>query len=221
MSENNKKAVVAGASGLVGMKLVEQLLDHEDYILVQVLVRKKLPLHHPKLKQTMVDFEKLDRYVNEVEGDDLFCCLGTTIKKAGSQEAFRKVDYEYPVRLSRWAEQKGMKKFLVISALGADLHSSIFYSRVKGEMEAAVKSVDLQAIHIFQPSLLLGKREEFRLGERLAVIFSPLMCLLMVGKLKRYRPIEADVVAKGMLAAAQLPSRGVCIHPSEDIQLLG
>src|SRR5690606_24320068 len=141
-------------------------------------------------EQIKTDYYRLEEYADHFKVDDVFCCLGTTIKKAGSQNAFRRVDYDYPVALGKLAKSAGAKRFLVISAMGADARSNIFYSRVKGQMEEALKKMEFPALHIFQPSLLLGKRDEFRLGEKAASVLAPAISPLLRGKMKKYKPIE-------------------------------
>lgn len=212
-----KSALIAGATGLTGNELVKVLLEDPAYDKVKVLVRRPLDLDHPKLEQIKTDYYRLEEYADHFKVDDVFCCLGTTIKKAGSQNAFRRVDYDYPVALGKLAKSAGAKRFLVISAMGADARSNIFYSRVKGQMEEALKKMEFPALHIFQPSLLLGKRDEFRLGEKAASVLAPAISPLLRGKMKKYKPIEAKQVAKAMGAAAQSEKEGVLVHSSDEI----
>ena len=220
MSDKPRTAVLAGASGLVGSELLQGLLQSPVYEKVKVFVRTPLQVEHVKLEQIIVNYDQLENYGQHVQADDVYCCLGTTIKKAGSQEAFRRVDYEYPVKLAQLAKQHGVQQYLIISAIGANANSSIFYSRVKGEVEAELKKIGIGSLHIFRPSLLLGKRKEFRLGERFASWLSPVYGLFLFGGLRKYRSIEARTVAKGMLAAgaAQLP--GIHIYDSAEIERL-
>lgn len=216
-----RTALIAGASGLVGGHCLGLLLKSERYSQVVSVGRRELPLIHPKLEQKIVDFDRLKSYAAELAADDVFCCLGTTIKKAGSQEAFYKVDYTYVVQLAEVAAGKGAAQFLVVSAMGADAGSMIFYNKVKGRMERDVQQQDFRAVHVFRPSLLLGEREEQRTGEELAAkIMTPLRAL-MVGPLRKYKPIEAETVARAMLYAAAQDQKGAFVHPSDDIAALG
>lgn len=215
MSE--KSALIAGATGLTGKELVKILVDQPAYHKITVLVRRPLDIEHPKLEQVKVDFNKLEDYKKFFEVDDVFCCLGTTIKKAGSQKAFRRVDYELPATLGTLAKAAGVQKFLVISAMGADSRSNIFYNRVKGQLEDRLKKLELPALHIFRPSLLLGDRKEFRLGEKAASLLAPVFSPLLRGSMQKYKPIQADQVARAMYAAAQSDSSGVAVHPSDEI----
>ncbi|WP_164545436.1 NAD(P)H-binding protein [Paenibacillus albus] len=203
------RSLVLGATGLVGSALLQQLLADPQCKAVTVLVRRPLRPspdmqgYGNKLTVLTADLDRMDEALTGVEVDTVFCALGTTIKKAGSQEAFRVVDLEYPIALGEWAKAHGASKYIVVSAMGANAASSIFYNRVKGEMEARLTEMGLPELHILRPSLLLGKREEFRLGEKAAILLSPLMKLLMVGRLRMYRPVQATAVAAKMVKCAQ------------------
>ena len=192
-----RTALLAGATGLVGSFLLERLLASMSYASVEVLARRDSGQTHPKLKSEIVDFARLDE--RRVAADDVFCCLGTTIGQAGSQAAFRRVDYDYPVALARAAARGGAKRFLVVSALGANSASRVFYNRVKGEMEAAVRASGVPKVYVFRPSLLSGPRKESRLGEQVGLVAGALLGPL----LGKYRPIHADLVAAAMLNAAE------------------
>ena len=196
-----RKALIAGATGLVGECLLRRLLAHPDYAVVEVLLRRNLAMSHPKLVQHVVDFEQLDSGA-VAKTDDLFCCLGTTIGKAGSQSAFRRVDHDYPVALAQLAKAEGVQQFLLVSALGADAGSGVFYSRVKGETERDISAIGLPKAIFLRPSLLLGKRSERRAGERAAMLAGRLVAPLLFGRLRKYRPIDADDVAAAMVFAA-------------------
>lgn len=216
-----KRACIMGASGLVGGELLSDLLHRPEYDRVTILVRRQMPIAHPKLEQKVVDFDHLP--ADAVQADDCFCCLGTTIKKAGSQAAFRQVDFEYPVAFAGLAKQSGARQFLIVTAMGADARSSIFYNRVKGEVEEALGQIGLPGLHIFRPSLLLGNRREFRLGESIAATVSPVIAPLLLGGLRKYRPIQGYVVARAMRnVALQWPeAEGTHIYPSDEIAALG
>ena len=211
-------ALLAGATGLTGGHLLELLLADARYSQAHALVRKPAFPAHTRLQEHTFDFDhpaKLPR------ADDVFCCLGTTIKKAGSQAAFRKVDFDYVVTLARRARNAGAKRFLVVSSLGADARSPIFYNRVKGEMEAALREIGFDALHIFQPSLLLGDRREARLGERLGIAASATISPFMLGPAKKYRPIEARIVAHAMWKTAWNGQTGIHVHRSDQIAIIG
>jgi uncharacterized protein YbjT (DUF2867 family) len=220
MSMQGKTAILAGASGLVGGELLKLLLDSPIYSKVSVPVRKMLPITHPKLSQHVLDFKYLGGFQGGYPCDEVFCCLGTTIKKAGSQDAFRQVDFGYPLDLARQAKAKDVRRFLVVTAMGANQKSSVFYNRVKGDLEAGLMESGFPSLEIFRPSLLLGDRREFRPGEKAAMLLAPLLRALMLGPLRKYRPILAATVAKGMFNAAQMPPHGVRIHESDRIEAL-
>ncbi|MDQ3396071.1 MAG: oxidoreductase [Bacteroidota bacterium] len=213
-----KVALIAGATGMVGKELQEQLLKSNHYRMVISLVRKQLPSNHPKLQQIIVNYDKLDAIASQLIADDYYCCLGTTMKKAGSKENFAKVDYLYPVNLASIAEKNKAKKYLLISAMGADKNSSIFYNKVKGEVEEGISQKAIKSIYIFRPSLLVGDREEERVGEKIATKIMVPISKLMVGPLKNYKPIHAREVAEGMINMAQKDEEGVHIFTSEEIK---
>jgi uncharacterized protein YbjT (DUF2867 family) len=218
MTINSRSALLAGASGLVGTELLHVLLESPVYEHVKILVRKPLDAKHPKLEQVIIDYEELENYTIHFKVHDVYCCLGTTIKKAGSQEAFKKVDYEYPVRLANLARVHGVQNFLIVSALGADAASRIFYSKTKGEVEDRLKELGLPSLHIFQPSLLLGNRQEFRLSEKAATILSPIFSPLLAGTLQKYKPVSARSVANAMYIAAKANKTGTFTYPSDQIK---
>lgn len=216
-----RTALLLGATGLVGGELLSLLLADAEYRQVTVLVRRDLPLTNSKLVQRVVDFDHLAKSAEAFNVDDVFCCLGTTIKKAGSQEAFRRVDYAYPLESAKLAWQRGAKQYLIITALGADARSSIFYNRVKGEVEEAIGRLPLRSFHIFRPSLLLGDRQESRLGEKIAAAVMGPLGFLLVGPLKKYRGIHARTVAQAMLRAAKQDLPGRHAYDSDVIQEMG
>jgi len=198
----SRTALVFGATGLVGKELLYLLLEHKSYLLVKAVVRKPLAIKHPQLQQIVVDFTRLNEYTHELNADDVFCCLGTTIKDAGLQHAFRQVDYEYVLAAANLSLEAGSKHFYMVSAMGADSGSTIFYNRVKGEIEAAVSKLKYSSIGVFRPSLLLGHRTKLRVGELVAQKLLKPLAFLFAGSLKKYRPIPAQRVAKAMLNKA-------------------
>ena len=213
----SRTALVAGASGLTGGHLLSRLLADDRYTHVTALVRKKSLPANRKLAQLIVDFEALPALPT---ADDAYCCLGTTIKKAGSQAAFRQVDLEFVVNFARAAKQAGVKRFLVISSLGANARSAVFYSRVKGEMENALCRVGFDAQHIFQPSLIIGERKVQRPAERFGIAAFNAVGTLMVGPMRKYRPIESATIAQAMINAAFSASRGISAYQSDAIETL-
>jgi uncharacterized protein YbjT (DUF2867 family) len=222
------RSVVAGASGLVGGCLVHHLAGDGAFGEVTLLVRKELPelsaipaaiSPGPAILQRVVDFAALVP-ASLGRPDAVFCALGTTIARAGSEEAFRKVDQGAVVHLARAARAAGARQFLVVSSLGADPKSSTFYLRVKGEMEKELRSLRFEGLQIFRPSLLLGERKEVRIGERIASLLSAPLGWAMVGPAARYRPIEADLVAAAMVRVARGAPPGANVYESERIRRL-
>ncbi|MFN8357313.1 MAG: NAD-dependent epimerase/dehydratase family protein [Spirosomataceae bacterium] len=211
-----KTALVVGANGLVGSQLLFQLLNDSRYQQVITLVRRSMHLKHPKLDERLVDFDALSK--TDWQADDIYCCLGTTIRTAGSQEAFRKVDFTYPLEVAKLGLERGTKQFLIVTALGSDAVSSIFYSRVKGEIENAIKGLPYETIHIFRPSMLLGDRKETRIGESIAKVVTKVIGPLMLGPLKKYKGIYDAQVAAAMRAMAEQSQKGVFIHESDEMQ---
>ncbi|MDQ0220994.1 NAD-dependent epimerase/dehydratase family protein [Peribacillus cavernae] len=215
-----KSALIVGASGLVGRELLQYLLNERDYRRVVTLVREPLGIQHPKLLEVPVDFDRLDTHRERFDVDDVFCCLGTTIKKAKTREEMAKVDIGYPLAVAKLAYENAAKQFLVISSMGADPDSRIWYSRMKGVLEQEVKKVGFPSLNIFRPSLLLGNRKEFRLGESAAASILPLLSFLLVGSLKRYKAIQAKTVALAMYRSAQRDNHGITTYLSHEIEAL-
>jgi uncharacterized protein YbjT (DUF2867 family) len=216
-----RTALLLGATGLVGGELLTLLLADADYRQVTVLVRRNLPRSHPKLTQRVVDFRDLAQAADAFRVDDVFCSLGTTIKKAGSQAAFREVDYAYPLESAKLAVRQGAGQYLLITALGANAKSSVFYNRVKGEVEEAIGKLPLPSLHVFRPSLLLGDRQESRTGEKIATAVMKPLGFLLAGPLKKYRGIEARTVARAMLRTAKQNTPGRHAYDSDVIQEMG
>lgn len=216
-----RSALLLGASGLVGGHLLRLLVDDEAYDRVTAPVRKPLSFRHPKLQERVVDFDHLEKQRDALQGHDVFCCLGTTIRAAGSQTAFRKVDFTYVVQAASIASANGAEQFLLVSSLGADKNSRAFYTRVKGEVEEAVSKLPFKAVEIFRPSILIGNRKESRFNETFAIAVMKLISVVLVGRFRRYRAIEAKTVAQAMLSAAKQQSTGIMVYNSERIQILG
>lgn len=215
MTPTNKTALIIGATGLVGNLLTHQLVDSPIYEKVKVLVRKSLPWQHPRLQEVQFDFDHPNGLVTQA--DDIFCCLGTTIKKAGSQEAFKKVDYQYPLDIARLSLANGASQFAIVTAMGADSKSMFFYNRVKGNVERDLAALNFPSLLIFRPSLLMGSRrqEDSRLAERVAERVMGLLNPLIPDK---YKGIQAAKVANAMLTTAQQGLTGRHVFESDDLQ---
>ncbi len=216
-----KTALIIGSTGHVGSQLLEILLKSDRYDNVVTFVKRDTGISHPKLKQHIIDFDKPKSYQDLIVGDDFFCTIGTTIKKAGSKEAFRTVDFEYPKQFAAFALQNKVKRFLIISSLGADASSSNFYLKTKGEIQNFLSSCTFESVSILQPSLLLGNRSEFRFGEKMGAFFMKAFSFLLIGSLKKYKAIESKTVAKALFAIAQQNKSGYTIYESDEIQEIG
>lgn len=217
----SKTAIVIGATGLTGTYLVSALLQDPAFSKVKVLVRRPWAHEHPGLESIIVNFDDTTSLRTALQGDMLFCCIGTTIKKAGSQQNFREVDHDIPVRCARVALEQGVSQFLMISSIGAKPTSRNFYLRTKGETEQTILQLGYQSIHIFRPSIILGQRQEARLAETIGKWLIQVFYFLLQGTWKKYRGIKAVTIANAMLLAAKKGDPGAHIYESDAIQLLG
>ena len=199
----NKTAILIGATGLVGKALLEQLVVADSIQKITTLTRRAMPHSSPKVANHVVNFDKLDESASLIKGDVLFCCLGTTLKQAGSIAAQRLVDVDYQFKVAELAAANEVRHCVLVSASGANEKSNNAYLHMKGELEQKISALAFERISILQPSLLLGERPDFRLGESLASYLLPVLCLLP--GLKSYRPIKAEQVAKRMLQACLQP----------------
>jgi uncharacterized protein YbjT (DUF2867 family) len=207
LPQTQRIAVVAGASGLVGRELVLRLLQHPIYSRVVALTRRPIGIDNVRLSEVSAQYETLDpvltRAVLVAKRFDAYCCLGTTIRAAGSEAAFRTVDFDYVVAFGQWAARHRAHRLVIVSALGADARSAVFYNRVKGETENALRALAPSSLVILRPSLLDGARREHRLGESVALAFTrPLRAILPAA----FRPVRADDVAQTMIDAALMES---------------
>lgn len=199
------KALVIGASGATGKDLVKQLLNDKDFDEVDVFVRKPLNIQNEKLKTHIVDFEKPEEWKNSVKGDVAFSCLGTTLKAAGSKEAQRKVDYDYQYQFAKAAKENDVEDYILVSAYGANPNSKIFYSKMKGELEDAVRKLHFNKITIFKPGMLERKNSERSgevLGSRIIKFANKL------GLFESQKPLPTDILAKAMINSSKIKSNG-------------
>jgi len=227
------RALLVGATGLVGSALLRRLLAEPCCVSLTVLARRPLDgasgrivaaagSDAGKLRVIVADFDRMYEALSDVEVDVVYCALGTTIRKAKTKEAFRKVDLDYPLLLGEWAKAQRVRKYVAVTAMGASTTSPFFYSRVKGELEEELAELKLPELHLFRPSLLLGKRPEVRLGERIGAWAAIVIRPLMLGALRPYRPISGDTVAAAMLVAGSRPTaEGVYVYNSADTAELG
>jgi uncharacterized protein YbjT (DUF2867 family) len=214
-----KTALIAGASGMVGGHVLRLLLEDPDYSGVTSIGRRSLDIENDKLRQVTVDFDRLADWGELFEADHIYCCLGTTIKKAGTKQAFERVDKDYPLAMGALAADGNAMAFSIVTAMGSNARSMIFYNRVKGEVEEGLEKSGIPAVSVLQPSLLLGEREENRLGERIAQHASKFTSGLMLGPLKKYRAIEGLQVARAMVAITKEERRGFIRYPNDELLL--
>lgn len=221
-----KTALVFGSTGLVGSELVEQLIDSSEYSKVILVNRRSAGMTSAKVTEIITDYDRIaDRPEELLKIIDqpihvVFCSLGTTIKKAKSQESFYRVDHDYVVMTGKVADALSVPVYVAVSAIATDLNSSIYYSRVKAEAERDVSNLGFagrSAIHFLRPSLLLGNRKEFRFGERFSIILSPLFNWMMMGPLKRYKAVQASEVAASMIRFSKDHQSGIHIHENEEL----
>lgn len=215
-----KRVIIAGASGLIGSELLKLLLDDKRVEEVVALVRKPLPINNLKLIQINTTFDSLEEIRSELYGDALFCCLGSTKSKTPNINDYRKVDHDYPVALAKIASENKLPQFHLISALGADTTSKLFYNKLKGETEIDVKKFAFRSIHIYQPSLLTGSRVENRPLEKLAISLMKIVNPILIGNFKKYKSIKAITVAKAMINQTFKNLEGVYTYPSNIIKQL-
>ncbi|MGN6640769.1 MAG: nucleoside-diphosphate sugar epimerase, partial [Mucilaginibacter sp.] len=176
--------------------------------------------HHKNLVQLVIDFDKLDEYANAINGHALFCCLGSTRKKTPDLSIYRKIDYGYPLKLAEIAKQNGMRHYHLVSSLGANAKSLNFYTKIKGEVEDAIKQTGIKCIHIYEPAILTGDRKESRPMDRFIIAAMNIIDPLLVGRLKKYRNIPAQTVAMAMYKQSLKTEEGIFVRPSDKIKLL-
>jgi uncharacterized protein YbjT (DUF2867 family) len=216
-NRNRPTAIISGATGLVGEQLLNQLLADPFFGKVTAVVRNPIERTHDNLEQRVIDFGMLTQAMSRIQADYGFCCLGTTIKAAGSREKQFVVDHDYVVAFARGCLNAGVTRFAVVSSIGANAESSNFYLRTKGEMERDVMLVPFISIFILQPSFLLGERKEFRAGEKAGIAIMKVINPLLAGGLKKYRGVEASAVARCMITKIRSESVGVKTIRSDEI----
>jgi uncharacterized protein YbjT (DUF2867 family) len=214
-----KTAIILGASGLTGSILLEKLLNDDRYKTIKLFSRKEIDGLPSKVKQFVGDILELKNFKQDFTADEVFCCIGTTTKKTPDKALYKKIDYGIPVTAAKLSKANGIPTFLVISALGANAQSSIFYSKTKGEMEQAVLSEKIEKTHILQPSIIGGNRQEKRIGEKIGLVVFKFLQPLFFGKLNKYRITESEEIAQAMIKLANSNSTETTIA-STSINLL-
>lgn len=214
------EAIITGATGLIGSNLLDRLLDHPEFTRVTAIVRSEIAKQHPKFQQLVVDFDHLENHQEHIKADVVFCALGTTKSKTPDEKQYRKVDYQYPLDIAFIAQQNGASQYHLVSAMGANVKSSIFYSRLKGEVERDLKTIPFKAVHIYRPSLLDGDRKENRTAEGFMIGLMRILNPVLIGPLKKYRSIKIEHVASAMLKQSLKQGAGIFTYNSDEIEKL-
>jgi len=197
-----KTAIILGATGLTGNILLNKLLADSSYSKIKIFTRRPLRFENPKVTEILCDLLDVDSYKENFFGDEVFCCIGTTLKKTPVKALYKKIDYGIPVNSAVLCKQNGIGTFVVMSSLGANPDSSIFYNRTKGEMEQAVLSKNIKNTYILRPSIILGNRREKRIGEKIGILVMKLIQPFLIGSLRKYRAINAEDIAIAMIELA-------------------
>ncbi|MFS4468918.1 NAD(P)H-binding protein [Maribacter sp. 2210JD10-5] len=220
MEPNGKIAIILGATGLTGGILLRQLLNDERYIEIKLFSRSSIGFEHPKITEFLVDLFDFEAFQKKFKANVLFCCIGTTASKTSDKELYRKIDYGIPLEAAKTAKRNGIASFLVISAMGANPKSTIFYNRIKGEMEREVLDVSISKTHILQPALIGGTRNESRTGEWIFKQVMKLIDPILIGGLKKYKSIRPEKIAKAMVWLDNHNYKRIRV-PSDELQKLG
>jgi uncharacterized protein YbjT (DUF2867 family) len=213
-------AIILGANGLIGSSLLQQLLVNNQFDGIKIFVRKLLPIQHSKLVQIITDFENIEAVKNEINATVIYCCLGSTKKKTPNLAQYRKIDHDYPIYFAKEGLKNGMTQFHLISSLGANPNSSNFYTKMKGETEEDIKKLGIPSLYIYQPSFLKGYRKEKRSGEKIMLKVMKFVDLILIGSLKKYKTIAAEVVAKAMINESIKNKSGIFVIESDKIKEL-
>ncbi len=210
-------ALILGSSGLIGRHLLDQLVHDPKWNRIIVLTRRHLGLNDTKIVEVIGDSDTIEASAAKLKAHTIFCCLGTTQAKAGSQDNFRKIDHDYVVRCAEITHQQGAKRFVFISSVGAKVGSASFYAHVKGETERDLAAIGFETLDILRPSLLLGDRDESRPLEDLGRFLAPLLSVILIGPLRKYRPIKGEQVARAMNLIASSKHKGVRVHTFDSL----
>jgi uncharacterized protein YbjT (DUF2867 family) len=197
-----KTAIILGASGLTGNLLLQKLLEDDRYDSVKIFARRSPGISNPKVREFIGDLLELESFQKDFKADEVYCCIGTTAKQTPDRSLYHKIDFGIPVSAAKLCKTNNIQTLSVISALGANHKSKIFYSRTKGEMEQAVLKEKIPNTYILRPSFIGGKRKTKRFGEGAGIVFAKLIQPLMVGRLRKYRLIEAEIIAQAMIYLA-------------------
>lgn len=214
------KVILVGASGLIGNHVLSNLISSDDISEITLLVRNKIGISNPKVIEIVINFDEINKYASKIIGDVIFCCIGTTKSKTPDANNYRKIDLEYPLNLAKIGAENGVAQFHVISSLGASSESKNAYLKLKGELEKELKKLNIQSLHIYQPSFLEGKRKENRPLEKIMLPIMKLINPLLLGPFENYRSIQASDVAKAMINQSKKELKGIFTYPSKQIKEL-
>lgn len=217
---NMKKVIILGASGLIGSDVLNQALNNTEFGEIKIFVRQQLPIKNQKLVQIITDFKKLEQIKAEITTDIIFCCLGSTKSKTPNLQDYKRIDQDIPLYFAKEGLSNGLSQFHVVSSLGANPSSSNFYTKLKGEIEVALKGLNIPSLYIYRPSFLEGERKEKRIFEKIALIIMRLINPLLMGRLKKYRTIEASIIANAMINESITNKRGIFVFESDKIKEL-
>ena len=195
-----KTAIILGATGLTGSILLKKLLEDASFEKIKLFSRSTAEIDSPKIEEHLIDMFQLEKYSEAFTADVVFCCIGTTKSKTPDKETYKKIDYGIPVTATTLSKHNGIETFIVISAMGADVDSSIFYNKTKGEMQRDVLNQNIENTYVLQPSLIVGDRNENRFGEKVATVFMKIFGFLIP---KKYKMIKAETIAEAMLVLAK------------------
>lgn len=215
-----KTAIILGATGLTGSLLLEKLIDDDSYSSIKLFSRRTTGNSSPKVEEFVGDILRLEPFKKDFTADEVFCCVGTTSAKTKDRSVYRAIDYGIPSEAAKLARENNIPTFMVISSMGANAGSKVFYSRTKGEMEQAVFKQEIPNTYILRPSLILGDRDKKRFGESFGAVVLKISQGLLIGNLRKYRAIEADCIANAMLKLAKSTYNSQILN-SEKIQELG
>lgn len=204
MAKKKKTAIVLGATGLTGNILLSKLLADDRYNKIKAFTRNPIGINNSKIDEVVCDLLELNSVKDKFYGDEVFCCIGTTTKKTPNKELYRRIDFGIPVSSASLCKENKISTFLIMSSLGANAKSSIFYNKTKGEMEKAVLEHNIDNTFILRPSIINGNRKEHRAGEKVGIIFMKLIQPLLIGIIRKYRTIDAEDIATTMIELANI-----------------
>ncbi|MFT6851306.1 MAG: hypothetical protein ACJATA_002127 [Sphingobacteriales bacterium] len=214
---NKKTAIILGATGLTGSHLLDELIHDSDFELIKIFSRNTTNVTHPKVKEYLGDLLHIESFKNDFTGDVTFCCIGTTASKTKDKSVYKSIDFGIPVSAANLSKENGISQFLVISSMGANSKSPVFYNKTKGEMEEQVQKSQVEKTIVLRPSLILGNRGEQRIGESIGVAVMNFISPLMIGSLKKYRAINAQSIAMAMIKISKSTIKSQIIE-SDKIQ---